>query len=87
MHEKNLYSQWVNIATTTVIAYYNAAVESEFTCQWKEALELYQEALYLSMRSMNANNPMTPKIQQAILKVKIKVRNKVQLPCPKPKKS
>jgi hypothetical protein len=38
------------------------------------------------MRAMNANNPMTPKIQQAILKVKIKVRNKVQLPSPKPKK-
>lgn len=30
--EIELKQNWTNIATTTVIAYYNAAVESEFTC-------------------------------------------------------
>lgn len=77
----------MNIATTTVIAYYNAAVESEFTCQWQEALDLYKEALYLAERSMKTQNPMTPKIQHAIAKVAMKVRNNVQLPKLRPKKA
>ena len=33
-----LENQWVNLATTAVIAHYNAAVENEFLSSWKEAL-------------------------------------------------
>lgn len=34
-----LENQWINLATTAVIAHYNAAVELEFMSSWKEALE------------------------------------------------
>ena len=41
-------SQWVNLATTAVIAHYNAAVELEFTSSWREALEQYEKAMQLA---------------------------------------
>jgi len=36
---------------------------------------------------MKSQNPMTPKIQHAIAKVAMKVRNNVQLPKLRPKKA
>jgi hypothetical protein len=40
----HLESQWVNLATTAVIAHYNAAVELEFMSLWREALTEYEKA-------------------------------------------
>ena len=60
-----------------MIAHYNTAVELEFMSQWKEALEEYVAAQNLSKLAMKANNPMSRKIQEAISKIKIKVRNNV----------
>ena len=48
--------------------------------EWKEALEEYQAAQSLSKLSMKNDNPMSRKIQEAINKIKVKVRNNVQLP-------
>ncbi len=76
----HLESQWVNLATTAVIAHYNAAVELEFMSLWREALTEYEKAAQLSAIAMKPNNPMTVKIKQAIGKMRIKVRNNVQLP-------
>ena len=47
---------------------------------WKEALVEYLAAEKLSKVAMKANNPMAIKIQDAIAKIKVKVRNGVQLP-------
>jgi len=58
-----LESQWVNLATTAVIAHYNAAVELEFMSRWREALSEYEKAAKLSAIAMKANNPMTVKIK------------------------
>ena len=77
---QDLQTQWINNATTCVIAHYNTAVELEFMSEWKEALEEYVAAQNLSKMAMKANNPMSRKIQEAIAKIKIKVRNNVQLP-------
>jgi len=70
----------VNLATTAVIAHYNAAVELEFMSRWREALAEYEKAAQLSTIAMKTNNPMTVKIKQAIAKMRVKVRNNVQLP-------
>ena len=70
----------MNNATTCVIAHYNSAVELEFMSSWKEALAEYLSAEKLSKVAMKANNPMAIKIQEAIAKIKVKVRNGVQLP-------
>ena len=48
--------------------------------EWKEALDEYQAAQSLSKLSMKNDNPMSRKIQEAINKIKVKVRNNVQLP-------
>ena len=77
---QDLETQWVNNATTCVIAHYNSAVELEFMSSWKEALAEYLSAEKLSKVAMKANNPMAIKIQEAIAKIKVKVRNGVQLP-------
>ena len=77
---QDLETQWVNNATTCVIAHYNSAVELEFMSSWKEALVEYLAAEKLSKVAMKANNPMAIKIQDAIAKIKVKVRNGVQLP-------
>ena len=79
-NEKELEQQWVNLATTGVIAHYNAAVELEFMSKWQEALVEYEHAQKLASVAMKSNNPMTMKIKQATQKIRIKVRNKVQLP-------
>ena len=47
---------------------------------WKEALTEYERAMKLSALAMKAHNPMTTKIKQAMNKMRMKVRNKVQLP-------
>lgn len=70
----------MNLATTAVIAHYNAAVELEFMSCWREALAEYEKSAQLSALSMKSNNPMAVKIKQAIIKMRIKVRNNVQLP-------
>lgn len=76
----DLENQWVNLATTAVIAHYNAAVELEFNSLWKQALSHYEKAGQLAALAMKAQNPMSIKIRQAIAKMRMKVRNKVQLP-------
>lgn len=73
----DLENQWVNLATTAVIAHYNAAVELEFMSMWREALSEYEKSAQLSSLSMKSNNPMAVKIKQAIIKMRIKVRNNV----------
>ena len=70
----------MNLATTAVIAHYNAAVELEFMSSWREALEQYEKASKLAALAMKAQNPMTNKIKAAVQKMRMKVRNKVQLP-------
>ena len=77
----------MNLATTAVIAHYNAAVELEFMSSWKEALEQYERAAKLAALAMKAQNPMTAKIKQAVAKMRMKVRNKVQLPDKLPRAS
>lgn len=77
----------MNLATTAVIAHYNAAVELEFMSSWKEALEQYERAAKLAALAMKAQNPMTAKIKQAVAKMRMKVRNKVQLPDKLPRTS
>ena len=68
------------MATTAVIANYNSAVELEFMSQWREALKSYEKAARLASIAMKEQNPMSQKIAQAIFKMRMKVRNKVQLP-------
>lgn len=68
------------MATTQVIAYYNSAVELEFLSMWREALNAYEKAAALAAVAMKAQNPMSQKIAQAIAKMRMKVRNNVQLP-------
>ena len=63
-----------------MIAHYNAAVELEFMSRWLEALTDYEKAGQIAQIAMKAQNPMTIKIGQAIKKMRMKVRNKVQLP-------
>ena len=48
--------------------------------EWREALDEYIAAQNLSNLSMKNDNPMSRKIQEAISKIKVKVRNNVQLP-------
>ena len=48
--------------------------------EWREALDEYIAAQNLSNLSMKNDNPMSRKIQEAINKIKVKVRNNVQLP-------
>jgi len=43
-HRADLENSWVNLATTVVIAHYNAAVELEFMSMWREALIDYEKA-------------------------------------------
>ena len=78
--KQELENQWVNLATTGVIAHYNAAVELEFMSMWRESLLEYERSAQLSTLAMKENNPMAVKIKQAIVKMRIKVRNNVQLP-------
>ena len=77
----------MNLATTGVIAHYNAAVELEFMSSWKQALDQYERAAKLAAVAMKAQNPMTAKIKQAVAKMRMKVRNKVQLPDKLPRTS
>jgi len=72
-----LQASWVTIATTAVIAHYNAAVESEFMSLWKEAEKEYETAYKLALHVMNPDNPMTQRIRSALAKMRIKVRNGV----------
>jgi len=48
--------------------------------QWREALIDYDKAAKIAHVAMKAQNPMTLKIDQAIKKMRMKLRNKVQLP-------
>ena len=59
---QDLETQWMNLATTGVIAHYNSAVELEFMSDWKEALGQYLAAQKLSKVAMKTNNPMAVKI-------------------------
>ena len=68
-YEAQIKERWNNISITTVIAFYNAAVESEYTCLWNEAASYYKEALSLANRSMKPGNPMTSRIEKALVKV------------------
>ena len=56
-------NQWINLATTAVIAHYNAAVELEFTSSWREALDQYEKAMKLAALAMKDQNPMSAKIK------------------------
>ena len=47
---------------------------------WREALEEYEKAMKLAALAMKDQNPMSAKIKQAMAKMRMKVRNKVQLP-------
>ena len=76
----DLENQWVNLATTAVIAHYNSAVEYEFMSMWRESLGAYEKAAGLAAVAMKTQNPMSQKISQAMSKMRIKVRNNVQLP-------
>jgi hypothetical protein len=48
--------------------------------KWSEALKEYESAQKLASVCMKSYNPMTAKIKQAIIKIRMKVRNRVQLP-------
>lgn len=55
----DLENQWINLATTAVIAHYNAAVELEFMSLWRESLLAYEKAARLASVAMKAQNPMS----------------------------
>ena len=58
-HKVDLENQWINLATTAVIAHYNSAVELEFMSQWRESLKSYEKAARLASIAMKAQNPMS----------------------------
>lgn len=62
----DLETQWVNLATTGVIAHYNSACELEFMSSWNEALNEYTNALHISKVAMKTDNPLAKKIKAAI---------------------
>lgn len=68
------------MTSTAVIAHYNAAVELEYLHLWQEAQDEYETAQSLARIGLESNNPIQSKINKALAKVHMKVRNKVQLP-------
>lgn len=64
-----------NIASTAVIAYYNAAVECEHLGLWSEAKTNYELALRIA-KFINDHH-IGHKIVKALQVVNMKVRNKV----------
>jgi len=70
-----------SIAATTVIAYFNAAVEYEYLGEWDFAKQAYEMALSVCKHSSYAiktQNHMEIKLLKALQVVNMKVRNKVQ---------
>lgn len=62
--------------TTTMLAYYNAAVESEYLCQWDQAQQNHLKALQVSIKVDDKKT--MGKIKRALAFVNMKVRNRVQ---------
>ena len=65
------------MCSTSAIAHYNAAAELEFLKMWPEALSQYEESRDYAFKSMGSSAPLHDKINKAIKKVTMNVRQEV----------
>lgn len=56
----------VNLASTAIIAHYNAAVELEFMSLWSEAKEEFETAAALAKIALSDGNPIHARIAKAL---------------------
>jgi len=63
------------MTNTAVVAHYNAAVELEHMCLWREAQDEYDKAARLATIGLRRDNPIHEKIAKALQKVHMQVRN------------